>query len=157
MGIWSRDEIERAYAHYREVALRCGTGGQRWDEWAELFTEDAVYVEHLYGRFEGREAIREWIQATMNEFPNNEMTEFPAEWWVVDEDRGWVIAAVWNRMQDLGDGNTYQAINWSRLDYAGNGQWSYEEDIYNVEEFAEMMKSYLQARTRSASAGGSRA
>ena len=40
----------------------------------------------------------------------------------------------------------YQAINWSRLDYAGNNLWSYEEDIYNVEEFAVMVKAYLTAR-----------
>ena len=140
MGQYTRDEIETAYAHYRETAKRCGNGGQQWDEWADLFTEDAVYYEHLYGRFEGREAIRTWIQTTMNEFPNNEMTDFPADWWVIDEEKGWVLAAVWNRMQDLGDGEVYQAINWSRLDYAGNNQWSYEEDIYNVEEFAVMVQ-----------------
>src|SRR6478672_11199660 len=126
MGQYARDEIETAYAHYRE---------------------------HLYGRFEGREAIRSWIQTTMNEFPNNEMTDFPADWWIVDEEKGWVIAAVWNRMQDLGDGEVYQAINWSRLDYAGNNQWSYEEDIYNVEEFAVMVKAYLAARKTHPPAG----
>ena len=86
----------------------------------------------------------------MNEFPNNEMTDFPADWWVIDEEKGWVLAAVWNRMQDLGDGEVYQAINWSRLDYAGNDQWSYEEDIYNVEEFAVMVKAYLAARKKNA-------
>ena len=146
MGQWTREEIETAYAHYRDTAKRCGNGGQRWDEWADLLTEDAVYYEHLYGKFEGREAIRRWIQTTMNEFPNNEMTDFPADWYVIDEDKGWVLCAVWNRMQDLGDGNVYQAINWSRLDYAGNNQWSYEEDIYNVDEFAVMVTAYLAAR-----------
>jgi len=147
MGTWSRDEIERAYAHYRSVAAAAGASGE-WDQWADLFTEDAEYHEHLYGRFEGREEIRRWITSTMAEFPNNEMTEFPAEWWVIDEARGWVVCAVWNRFRDLGDGERHQAINWSVLHYAGDDRWSYEEDIYNVSEFADTVGAYLKARKR---------
>ena len=49
-------------------------------------------------------------------------------------------------MQDLGDGGVHQAINWSLLKYAGNDEWSYEEDIYNVSEFGTMMEGYLEAR-----------
>jgi ketosteroid isomerase-like protein len=145
MGEHSRDEIEQAYAHYRATAAEAGASGQ-WDAWADLFTEDAVYIEHLYGRFEGREAIRQWISSTMAEPLNREMTDFPADWWVIDEDRGWVVCAVWNRMQDIGDGELHQAINWSLLKYAGDNQWSYEEDIYNVSEFADMIKGYLDAK-----------
>lgn len=145
MGRFSREEIEDAYAHYREVAARCGASGD-WDEWADLFTEDAEYFEHLYGTFKGREAIRQWITTTMAEPINREMTEFPADWWVIDEERDRVICAVWNRMQDIGDGQVHQAINWSRLDYAGDGKWSYEEDLYKVEEFADMIKGYLASK-----------
>jgi hypothetical protein len=148
MGEFSRDEIEQAYAHYRATAAAAGASG-RWDAWADLFTEDAVYIEHLYGRFEGREAIRTWISTTMGEPLNREMTDFPADWWVIDEDRGWVVCAVWNRMQDIGDGQLHQAINWSLLKYAGDSQWSYEEDIYNVSEFADMIKGYLDAKQSS--------
>jgi SnoaL-like domain len=145
MGEFTRDEIERAYAHYRQTAAEAGASGD-WDPWADLFTEDAEYYEHLYGTFRGRDAIRAWIKQTMAEFPNLEMTEFPAEWWVIDEERGWVVCAVWNRMQDLGDGVKHQAINWSLLKYAGDGQWSYEEDIYNVDEFGQMIQGYMKAR-----------
>jgi hypothetical protein len=145
MGEFTRDEIERAYAHYRQTAAEAGASGD-WDPWADLFTEDAEYYEHLYGTFQGREAIRTWIKQTMAEFPNVEMTAFPAEWWVIDEERGWVVCAVWNRMQDLGDGVEHQAINWSLLKYAGNDQWSYEEDIYNVDEFGQMIQGYMKAR-----------
>jgi hypothetical protein len=145
MGEFTRDEIERAYAHYRQTAAEAGASGD-WDPWADLFTEDAEYYEHLYGTFHGREAIRAWIKQTMAEFPNAEMTEFPAEWWVIDEERGWVVCAVWNRMQDLGDGEKHQAINWSLLKYAGNDQWSYEEDIYNVDEFGQMIQGFMKAR-----------
>jgi hypothetical protein len=148
MGEYSKDEIEQAYAHYRATAAEAGASGD-WDAWSNLFTEDAVYIEHLYGRFEGREAIRTWISTTMAEPLNREMTDFPADWWVIDEDRGWVVCAVWNRMQDIGDGQLHQAINWSLLKYAGDNQWSYEEDIYNVSEFADMIKGYLDAKKSS--------
>jgi hypothetical protein len=40
----------------------------------------------------------------------------------------------------------HQAVNWSLLKYAGNDQWSYEEDIYRVEEFADTIKGYMAAR-----------
>ena len=48
MGKWSRDELERAFENYQRLALEAGTSG-KWDAWAEQFTEDATYIEHLYG------------------------------------------------------------------------------------------------------------
>ena len=53
MGRWSRDELEEAFANYQAVALAAGTSGD-WNPWADLFTEDATYVEAHYGRFGGR-------------------------------------------------------------------------------------------------------
>ena len=64
MGRFTRTEIEEAFRHYQEVALQAGTSGN-WDPWADLFTEDATYIEHHYGTFGGREAIRRWITETM--------------------------------------------------------------------------------------------
>ena len=143
MGRFSRAEIEEAFDVYRRTALAAGISGD-WNAWAELFTEDATYVEHLYGTFGGREAIRSWITRTMGSF--RDMQYFPVEWYVIDEERGWVVAQVWNRMVDPGDGSLHQAYNFSLLKYAGDGKWWYEEDIYNVEEFATMVKAYLRAR-----------
>ena len=60
MGQWTRDELERAFTAYQERGALAGRTGD-WSQWADQFTEDAVYIEHLYGRFEGREAIRGWI------------------------------------------------------------------------------------------------
>ncbi|HWC36931.1 MAG TPA: nuclear transport factor 2 family protein [Acidimicrobiales bacterium] len=144
MGRWTRDELEQAFANYQHVALRAGTTGD-WNGWADLFTEDATYVEHLFGTFGGREAIRRWITETMGSFPGNAMPHFPIEWYVIDEDRGWVVCQVWNRMADPGDGSVHQAYNFSLLKYAGDGLWSYEEDIYNPSKFTEMLERW-QAR-----------
>ena len=142
MGRWSRDELEDAFENYQATALKAATSHD-WRPWADLFTEDATYVEHLYGRLGGREAIYNWIQSTMDEWPNNEMIYFPIEWYVIDEERGWVICQVWNRMADPGDGSIHQEYNFTLLKYAGNGLWSYEEDIYNPAHFGEMVKGYL--------------
>ena len=72
----------------------------------------------------GREAIYEWISKTMAEWPNSEMKEFPHDWCVCDEERGWWICQIENRFTDPGDGEIYQAYNLTVLKYAGNMQWS---------------------------------
>lgn len=153
MGRWSREEIEEAFDRYQAAALKGGTTGD-WDEWVDLFTEDATYVEHLYGEMGGREAIRTWIHDAMKTPPADEMSHFPIEWYVIDEDRGWVVCQVWNRMDDPGDGSLHQAYNFTLLKYAGDGRWKYEEDIYNPAHFAEMIKGWI-ARKRELAAEGS--
>jgi len=93
VGAWPRDEIEAAFVVYQQRAAESGASGD-WRPWADLFTEDAEYNEHLYGKMYGRQAIYEWIQATMSEYPGSDMPEFPIEWHMVDEDRGWVVCQV---------------------------------------------------------------
>ncbi len=66
MGRWSRDELEEAFQIYQETALKAGTSGD-WRPWADLFTEDATYIEHHCGTFGGREAIYNWIQSAMSQ------------------------------------------------------------------------------------------
>lgn len=138
---WSRDEIERAFAHYQAVAAEAGRTGD-WNPWADLFTEDATYVEHLFGEMRGREQIREWITKTMGSYPGNEMDDFPPEWHIVDEDRGWVVMCVWNNMRALPDGEVLGAYNFTLLKYAGDNLWSYEEDIYNPAKFGDLVAAY---------------
>ena len=145
MGKWSREEIEEAFDNYQQVALTAGTSGD-WNPWADQFTEDATYKEHLFGTFGGREAIRRWICTTMAKYPNCEMKYFPVEWYVIDEEKGWVVCQVWNRMVDPGDGSLHQAYNFTLLKYAGKGLWSYEEDIYNPAPFESMMQGWFAAK-----------
>lgn len=144
MGEWSRDELERAHEHYKQTAATAGRTGD-WRPWAELFTEDAEYIEHHYGRFHGREAIYDWISKTMAEWPNFEMKEFPHDWCVCDEDRGWWICQIENRFTDPGDGRIYEAYNLTVLKYAGNMQFSSEEDVYNPASFAPVVKAWIAA------------
>ena len=106
MSRFDADEIEAAFVAYQEAAAHAGATGD-WGPWVDLFTEDATYVEHLYGTFTGREEIRAWITSTMAPWPNSAFTSFPCEWHVVDVDRGWVLTKVWNRLEDPGDGSVF--------------------------------------------------
>jgi hypothetical protein len=145
MGNYSIDEITDAFVEYQAAAAEGGATGN-WERWAECFTEDASYLEHLYGRFEGRAAILEWISSTMSVWPNSAFTSFPIDWWTIDADKGWVICKVWNRLEDPGDGSVHQEYNITILHYAGHGMWSYEEDIYNPEPFANVVKNWINCR-----------
>ena len=107
MSTFSRDEIEEAFGHFIEVGQRCGESGD-WSGWADLFTPDAQYVEHHYGRFDGREEIRAWIVETMSTWPGSDMPWFQPDWHVIDEERGWVVVYIQNRMRDPGDGSIHQ-------------------------------------------------
>lgn len=147
MTTYSREEIEAAFARFQAAAQHaCATGD--WTQWADCFTEDARYHEHHYGHLEGRAQILDWISRTMAEPINRDMVDFPAEWVVIDGDRGWVICAIWNVMADPGDGSVHREINWTKLHYAGDGRFDYEEDIYNPTEFATMIKGWLAAKQR---------
>ena len=146
MGRWTRDELEEAFDAYQKTALAAGMSCN-WREWADMFTEDATYVEHHYGEFGGREAIYNWIQKTMEEPINREMKFFPIDWYTIDEDRGWIIAKVCNRMSDPGDGSIHQEHNITILRYAGNMKWSYEEDVYNPAHFGQMIKGWMKCKS----------
>ena len=148
---FTRQEIEDAFTRFQEAAVvACETGD--WTQWSECFTEDARYVEHHYGSFEGRAQILQWISTTMAEPINRDMVAFPIDWHVVDEERGWVICAVWNVMADPGDGSVHREINWTKLHYAGDGRFDLEEDIYNPLEFGTMIEGWLKAKKRCAEA-----
>lgn len=145
MGQWSRQELEDEFTAYKARGSTAASTGD-WTSWVDQFTDDAVYVEHNYGRFEGRDAIRDWITGVMSEFPGSAMPEFPVDWYVIDDERGWVVCQILNRMADPGDGSVHEAANITILHYAGDGKWSYEEDVYNPETFATMVRAWLDAR-----------
>jgi hypothetical protein len=145
MGTWSRAELESAFEAYQRRAEEAGRSGN-WKEWAGQFTEDATYIEHHFGTFNGRAAIAEWISSCMSEYPGNAMPEFPIGWYVIDEERGWVVCQVFNRMMDPGDGTVHQEYNFTLLKYAGDGLWSYEEDVYNPMRFGAMVGEWETAK-----------
>jgi hypothetical protein len=89
----------------------------------------------------------------MSTWPGDQMPHFPVEWYVIDEERGWVVCQIWNRMADPGDGSIHQAYNFTLLKYAGDNKWSYEEDIYNPASFATMVQTWQEAKRRAEESG----
>jgi len=145
VGRWTRQELEAAHENFMARANEAGVT-KDWRPWSDLFTDDARYVEHNYGRFAGRPEIHRWITTTMSEWPNSEMDYFPHEWCVCDEERGWWICRVQNRFADPGDGRVYQESNLTVLHYAGDMKFSYEEDAYNPANFEPVVRAWIAAR-----------
>jgi hypothetical protein len=52
------------------------------------------------------------------------------------------------RMEDPGDGSIHEEKNYARLKYAGNKQFSYEEDIYNPQRHLAMMRRWMDVYER---------
>ena len=143
MTRWSRDELEAAFAHYGAEVHAAGETGD-WNRFADLFTADATYEEHFYGTFHGREEIRAWITKTMTTMPGCWMPWFPSSWHVIDDERGWIVCEILNRMQDPGDGSVHEAANITILTYAGDNLFSREEDVYNPAKFTEMITGWAK-------------
>jgi SnoaL-like domain len=139
----SRAELESAFEHYQKIVRRIAVE-RDWTLFAAMFTEDAEYNEHAYGRFSGRPAIAEWAVRTMTAFPGNAMVAFPVTWSMLDADRGWIVCEIQNVMPDPGDGSVHQSPNLTILHYAGDNLFSYEEDVYNPTRFLQMVAGWAR-------------
>jgi hypothetical protein len=144
-------ELEEALRTYNAARDRASASGD-WNVWADVFTEDAVYIEHVYGVFHGREAIRDWITKVMAPFPH--MT-FPQDWVAYDEANGAIVFQCQNRLAHPTDpsGDPFQFPSWTRLTYAGGGKFSCEEDVYNpVRDADSTVRAWIAAGGKLASA-----
>lgn len=123
-------------------AVESITARGAWSEFADLFTEDATYCEHAYGDFTGREEIRGWIVETMTTYPGNEMVAFPPAWVAFDPPTNRVICDIRNIMRDPGDGSVHEASNITILTFDDTGALVREEDVYNPQKFADMIRDW---------------
>ena len=73
---FDRDEIQAAFDRYQDAANEAGRTGD-WGPWVDCFTPDLHYIEHMYGEFQGREAVLGWITETMTAWPFTEMSMRP--------------------------------------------------------------------------------
>ena len=142
MRTFSRAEVEAAYRHFVAV----GDSGD-WSAWADLHSEDGVWVEHQLGTFRGREAIRAAIRKVMKPVP---MMTFPVAWHVTSGNR--VVYYPWQVLPDPSGGSEiYRFGCVTILEYAGGGLWSHQEDLYNPRESEQLMKRWLAAGGKLAS------
>jgi uncharacterized protein (TIGR02246 family) len=141
------DELRRAYEHFKAVSDACAATAD-YNAFADLFTEDCVYIEHVFGEMHGREAVRSWIVPLMKAYPNDQMVRYTHDWLLFDEENGRVVFCARTHMADPGDGSSHSATNWTRIDYAGSGLFSREEDVYNLANFVKLLEDWQEAKDR---------
>ena len=141
MSRFSREELDRAFQLY----WRTGAVGEDWDAWADLFTEDADYIEHFLGTMKGREAIRAWIKPIMEQYCEL-YTAY--EWHTIDEAGGRVIVYMQNRRDHPSGSGTIDFPGVTILDYAGNNRWQREEDYWAVPRAHASVEQYAAACER---------
>ena len=119
----------------RYVALRASieAGERTWTDLAELFTDDAVYVDPAWGRIQGIEAIRAFFDESMRGL---EDWRFPIRFVAVEGDE---VVTVWSQVLPgrRPDGGTYEQTGVSLLRYAGDGRFDFEEDLLNMTHVLE--------------------
>ncbi len=140
MATFPRIEVERAFHEFIAMGDRCVETGD-WNPWADIHSEDGVWIEHHFGTFRGREAIRAKICEVMTPVP---MMFFPVAWFMIDGNR--VASYIWQQMPDpTGGDEIYRFGNITVLEYAGDGLWSFQEDVYNPQEATEMVTRWMGA------------
>lgn len=136
MASFPADEIRAAYTRYIETRNRVEAGELGWDALSAFFTDDATFIDPAWGRIEGIEAIQRFLVESM---AGLEDWSFPHEWTVVEGER--LVAGWWNRLPgSRPDGSPYQAPGVSIMLYAGNGRFSYEEDLLNMAHVGELIR-----------------
>lgn len=136
MGRFKREELLEAYEVYKRTRERIDRGELWWDQLRDHFTEDVVFVDPAWGRVDGIDEVVRFLQDSMRGL---EDWTFPLEWMAVDGD--YLLTGWQNRLPGRRpDGSYYQAPGMSRIRYAGDGRFDYEQDLINMVHMLEVMK-----------------
>jgi uncharacterized protein (TIGR02246 family) len=139
------EELRNAYEKFKTVSDESAATAD-YNAFADLFTEDCSYIEHSFGEMHGRDEVRQWIVPLMRSYPNDQMVRYTHDWVLFDDENGRVVFSARTHMADPGDGQSYSATNWTMIDYAGNGLFSREEDIYNPGRFLTLIQQWQAAK-----------
>ena len=77
MANYPRKEVQKAADALHRLRDKASAGEIGWDALADLFTEDATYIDPAWGRFKGRDAIRQFMRDSMQGLKD---WKFPTEW-----------------------------------------------------------------------------
>ena len=136
MAEYSAQEIIETHQRLIDTRQRIVAGELGWGALADFFTDDGTFVDPAWGRIDGRENIRKFLEESMQGL---EDWSFPHEWEAVIGDRlmtGWQNRLPGRRP----DGGYWQAPGVSRFVYAGGGRFSFEHDVLNMAQVFEIMK-----------------
>ncbi|MCV7280165.1 nuclear transport factor 2 family protein [Mycolicibacterium flavescens] len=135
-----RTEVEQAFRHY----YMTGPVLEDWAAWGRLFTDDAKYFDHYYGTFTGPEEVARFLEGTMAASP---MVYSVLKWYVIDGTR--VVYQCLNRADNPEPGQPpIDFPSTQIIDYAGDGKWEREEDIWLMGEMKVFAQRYAEADQR---------
>lgn len=131
-----RAEIEATIERYLELRRSAIAGDIAWNELSQVFTDDAVFVDSMWGRHQGVDSLVAFLDASMSGL---EEWDFPHYWHAIDGDK--VFLRWSNRLPGaLPDGSPIDNMGMSYLEYAGDGKFSYEEDMYSESHLMQTMQ-----------------
>ena len=138
----SKENTEKAAleTYERFVAMRdkVDIGECGWDQMAEFFTEDAVYIDPAWGRQETREGIRQFFVDSMAGLTGHGWST-PERWTMTDGHR---LVSHWDQvLGEKPDGSQWMVPGLSILYYAGDGLFCYSHDYLNMTYIGETMKA----------------
>ncbi len=137
MSEHGRAEVEDAFRHY----FWTGPLTENWIAWSQLFTDDAIYHDHYYGRFQGPREIQDFLERTMS-FSSHVYN--PLVWYNIDGDR--IVYKILNRADNPEPGGSpIEFPSLQIIQYAGDGKWSSEEDWWIKAEMKAFAKEYDEA------------
>ncbi len=137
MQTYPREEVRAAvdaYADYRERLCR---GEAEWPGIARFYTDNAVYIDPAWGRVEGRDAIEKLFTHAIVGFDG---WTYPIQFAAIE---GNYVLVKWLQVVpgELPDGQPIQHSGVSTMIYAGNGLFSYTEDLMNILHITEDLAS----------------
>jgi ketosteroid isomerase-like protein len=137
MTAHSPEEVRAALDAYVALRARIAARELDWTALAELFTDDAVYIDPAWGRVQGIENLKEFFDESMRGL---EDWDFPIEYTAIDGD---TVVIKWDQLLPgtRPDGSRYSQSGVSTLVYAGDGKFSYEEDLLNMAHVLEDLKA----------------
>jgi len=135
---YPRAEIEATLERYQDLRRRIDAGEEQgWSGIADYFTDDCVYIDPAWGRVEGIAELRAFLDESMRGL---EDWKFPVEYVAIEGD---TVVIKWTQISPgtREDGSAYEQSGYSTLVYAGDGKFSYEEDLLNMAHVNEDLRA----------------
>lgn len=136
------EEVRAAVRRYIAVRDGINAGDGSWTDLGQFFTDDAIFVDPAWGRVEGLDEMRRTVFGEA--MVGLDDWDFPTEFFAIDGDN---VVIKWRQILPgkRPDGTRYVQSGCSTLLYAGDGKFSYEEDLLNMKHvFEDLRESGFQ-------------
>lgn len=136
MSPYPEEELRRFYSEHRARHEAAD-----WEGLGDLFTEDASYLDSVYGWSHGLPAIRAFLRKSMTGLDD---WSFPISAVAYDTDNGVILNHWTNRLPGTrADGSFYEVPGASVLTYAGGGRVSRQMDLFDTAWMMREIRAWI--------------